>query len=176
MFNFSCRWIYRCWKYAEILFLILLIMATVFIIPRNVQGEEIYRYTDKNGAFVITNIPPSEEDILSDTGKSKSNNELTSEERLHRGRDNALINKPNKGDHRQRKKDGSVDAGIYEVKVRKIGSNLYQDITTRMIIKTGACLEPAGGDESQLDWYGSIGELYFKKTSKSCIVKKAFKN
>jgi hypothetical protein len=150
-------------------------MTTIFMMPRNVRGEQLYQYTDKEGTIVITDIPPAEEDIPSDTGKSKSYNDLTPEERLHWGRDNALIDKQNKGENRQRKTFGNVDAGKYEVKVKKIGSNLYQDISTRVIIKTIACVEPAGGDESLLDWSGSIGELYFKKTSKSCMVKKVYK-
>jgi hypothetical protein len=170
MSDISCRQFHR------IIFLLLLMVAIIFIIPRNVRGEEIYRYKDKDGTIVITDIPPHEEDIPSNADKSKSNHVLTPEELLHRGRDNALIHKPNQVENRQRKKVGSVDAGIYEVKVKKIGSNLYQDISTRMIIKTAACKELAGGDESQLDWYGSTGELYFKKTSRSCPVKKVFQN
>ncbi|MCK7511064.1 MAG: hypothetical protein MZV70_47985 [Desulfobacterales bacterium] len=108
----------------------------------------------------------------SDTGKSKSYQDLTSEERLHWGRDNALVDKQSK---RQRKTVETIDAGRHEVKIKKVGSNLYQDISTRIIIKTVACFEPAGGDESVLDWSGSYGELYFKNTNKSCMVKKVYK-
>ena len=68
-----------------------------------------------------------------------------------------------------------IEAGRYEVKVKKIGSNLYQDISTRIIIKTRACVEPADGDESLLDWSGAYGELFFKNTNKSCMVKKVYK-
>jgi hypothetical protein len=175
MFSISCCWIHRCWKYAEILILLFLMMTTILMMPRNVWGEQFYQYTDKEGTIVITDKPPPEEDTKSDAGTSKSYNDSNPDERLHWGRDNALIDKKNYGENRQRKTVGSVDAGIYEVKVKKIGGNLYQDISTRIIIKTAACVEPAGGDESQLDWYGSTGELYFKKTSKSCIVKKVYK-
>lgn len=168
----ACCWTHRCWKYAEILLLLSLMVTTIFIMPRNVWGAQFYQYTDKEGTIVITDIPPAEEDIASDTGKSKSYNDLTSKERLHWGRDNALVDKHNK---RQRKTVESIDAGRHEVKIKKIGSNLYQDISTRIIIKTIACVEPAGGDESVLDWSGSSGEIYFKKKSKSCMVKRVYK-
>ena len=141
-------------------------------------GEEIYRYTDKDGTIVITDKPPPEEDITSDTRKSKSYQDLTPEERLHWGRDKALIDEQNQGESRQRKKvkaDNGIEAGRYEVKVKKIGSNLYQDISTRIIIKTRACAEPAGGDESLLDWSGSSGEIYFKNANQSCVVKNVYK-
>ena len=169
-FNYSL--ILRCLKYSEIVILLFLMMATLFLMPRNVWGEEIYRYTDKDGTIVITDRPPPEEDIKSDTKNSNSFQDSTPEERLHWGRDNALVDKQNK---RQRKTVESIDAGRNEVKVKKIGSNLYQDISTRIIIKTRACVEPAGGDESLLDWTGSYGALYFKKTNKTCIVKKVYK-
>jgi hypothetical protein len=175
MFNFICCWIHRCWKYAEILFLLFLMMTTIFMMPRIVWGEQYYQYTDKEGTIVITDKPPPEEDIKSVTKNSNSFQDSTPEDRLHWGRDNALIDNKNKGENRQRKIVGNIDAGKYEVKVKKIGSNLYQDISTRIIIKTIVCVEPAGGDESLLDWSGSTGELYFKKTSKSCMVKKVYK-
>jgi anti-sigma28 factor (negative regulator of flagellin synthesis) len=146
--------------------------------PRNVWGEEIYRYTDKDGTIVITDKPPPEEDIKSDTKNSNSFQDSTSNERLHWGRDKALIDEQNKGESRQRKKveaDKGIEAGRYEVKVKKIGSNLYQDISTRIIIKTRACVEPADGKESLLDWSGAYGELFFKNTNKSCMVKKVYK-
>jgi anti-sigma28 factor (negative regulator of flagellin synthesis) len=153
-------------------------MTTLSLMPRNVWGEEIYRYTDKDGTIVITDKPPPEEDIKSDTKNSNSFQDSTSNERLHWGRDKALIDEQNKGESIQRKKveaDKGIEAGRYEVKVKKIGSNLYQDISTRIIIKTSACDESAGGDESLLDWSGAYGELFFKNTNKSCIVKKVYK-
>jgi hypothetical protein len=153
-------------------------MTTLSLMSRNVWGEEIYRYIDKDGTIVITDKPPPQEDIPSDTRKSSSYQDLTPEERLHWGRDKALIDEQNQGENRQRKKvkaDKGIEAGRYEVKIRKIGSNLYQDISTRIIIKTSACVEPAGGDESVLDWSGAYGELFFKKTNKSCMVKKVYK-
>jgi hypothetical protein len=145
--------------------------------PRNVWGEEIYRYTDKDGTIVITNKPP-QENIDSNTKKSNSYQDSTPKERLHWGRDNALIDEQKKGKNGQRKTvkgGGGIDAGRYEVKIKKIGSNLYQDIYTRIIIKTQACVELAGRDESLLDWSGVSGELFFKNTNKSCIVKKVYK-
>jgi hypothetical protein len=154
------------------LFLLFLMMTTILMMPRNVRGEQIYKYTDKEGTIVITDIPPPQEEIKADTKKNNSFQDSTPEERLHWGRDNALVDKQNT---RQRKTVESIDAGRHEVKIKKVGSNLYQDISTRIIIKTIACVEPAGGDESLLDWSGSYGELYFKNTNKSCVVKKVYK-
>ena len=178
MLYFSCSLIPRCLKYSEKVILLFLMITTLSLMSRDVRGEEIYRYTDKDGTIVITDKPPPEEDIKSDTKNSNSFQDSTSNERLHWGRDKALIDEQNKGESRQRKKveaDKGIEAGRYEVKVKKIGSNLYQDISTRIIIKTSACVEPAGGDESLLDWTGSSGELYFKKTNKTCMVKKVYK-
>lgn len=177
MFYFSYSLILRCLKFSEIVILLFLMMTTLFLMPRNVWGEEIYRYTDKDGTIVITNKPP-QENIDSNTKKSNSYQDSTPKERLHWGRDNALIDEQKKGKNGQRKtvKDGGgIDAGRYEVKIKKIGSNLYQDIYTRIIIKTQACVELAGRDESLLDWSGVSGELFFKNTNKSCIVKKVYK-
>ena len=177
MFYFSYSLILRCLKFSEIVILLFLMMTTLFLMPRNVWGEEIYRYTDKDGTIVITN-KPLQENIDSNTKKSNSYQDSTPKERLHWGRDNALIDEQKKGKNGQRKtvKDGGgIDAGRYEVKIKKIGSNLYQDIYTHIIIKTQACVELAGRDESLLDWSGVIGELFFKNTNKSCIVKKVYK-
>jgi len=153
-------------------------MTTLSMMPRNVGGEEIYTYTDKDGNIFVTNIPP-EENINSDTRKNtNSYQDSTSEERLHWGRDNALSDEQWKGRKGQRKTvkaGGGIDAGRYKVKIKKIGDNLYQDTYTRMIIKTQDCVELAGKDGSALDWSGASGELYFKNTSKSCIVKKVYK-
>jgi hypothetical protein len=170
--------ILRCLKISEVVILLFLMMTTLYLMPRNVWGEEIYKYTNKDGTIVITDKPPPQEDIMPDTGKSNSYQDLSSDERLHWGRDKALIDEQNRGESGQRKKvkaAGGIDAGRYEVKIKKIGSNLYQDISTRIIIKTRACVELADGDESLLDWTGSYGELYFKKTNKTCIVKKVYK-
>jgi hypothetical protein len=150
--------------------LVFMMMTILSMMPRNVWGQKMYNYRDKDGTIVITDRPP-QEDIKSGTKNSNSFRDSTPEERLHWGRDNALMDKQNK----QRKTVGGIDAGRYEVKIKKIGSNLYQDISTRIIIKTSACAEPAGGNESLLDWSGVYGELYFKKTNKSCIVKKVYK-
>ena len=194
MFYFSYALILRYLKFSEIVILLFLMMTILSMMPRNVWGEGMYNYRDKDGTIVITDRPPPQKDISSpqenvpsDTGKSrsyqdsihikksKSYQDLTPEERLHWGRDNALNDKKNKGINRQRKTVGSIDAGRYEVKIKKISSNLYQDISTRIIIKTDACVESAGGDESLLDWTGSFGELFFKNTNKSCMVKKVYK-
>ena len=180
MLYFSCSLIPRCLKYSEKVILLFLMLTTLSLMPRDVRGEEIYRYTDKDGTIVITDRPsPSpQEDIKSDIKNRNSFQDSTSNERLHLGRDNALNDEQNQGENIQRKKfkaGSGIEAGRYEVKVKKIGSNLYQDISTRIIIKTSACVEPADGDESVLDWTDSTGELYFKNTNKSCIVKKVYK-
>jgi len=47
MFYFSYYWILKCLKYSEIFILLFLMMTTLSLMPRNVWGEEIYRYTDK---------------------------------------------------------------------------------------------------------------------------------
>jgi hypothetical protein len=159
--------------------LLFLMMTTLSIMPGSVWGEEIYTHIDKDGTMVITNKPPPpQENINSNTKKRNSYQDSTSEERLNWGRDNALIDEQKKGKNRQRKtvKDGGgIDAGIYKVIIKKIGSNLYQDIYTHAIIKTQTCVELADMDESLLDWSGVSGELFFKKTNKSCIVKKIYK-
>jgi hypothetical protein len=162
---------------SKIVMLLFLMMTTLFMMPGNVWGEEIYKYTDKDGNIFVTNIPP-EENIKSNTRKSDTYQDSTSEERLHWGRDNAIIDEQNKGKNRQRKavKDSKgIDAGRYKVRIKKIGSNLYQDVYTHMIIKTAVCAEVSGRDGSVLDWSGVSGELYFKNTNKSCIVEKVYK-
>jgi hypothetical protein len=131
----------------------------------------------KDGTIVITNITPQENNN-SNTKNSNSFQDSTREERLHWGRDNALIDAKKKGKNGQRKtvKDGGgIDAGVYKVKIKKVGSNLYQDIYTHSIIKTRACVELAGGDEALLDWSDVSGELFFRNMKKSCIVKKVYK-
>jgi len=175
---FNCSLIFRRLKYSAIVILLFLMMTTLLMLPWNVWGDEIYRYTDKDGTIVISDKPPPEEDIKSDTKNTNSFQDSTSEERLHWGRDKALIDEQNQSENRQRKRvktGADIEAGRYEVKAKKIGSNLYQDISTHVIIKTMDCIEPASGDESVLDWTGSAGEIYFKKTNKSCIVKKVYK-
>jgi hypothetical protein len=164
--------------------------------PRNVWGEEMYNYRDKDGTIVITDRPPPQkdisspqEDVPSDTGKSrsyqdsihikksKSYQDLTPEERLHWGRDNALIDqkKDRYGKRKRIKDDDNFTAGKYEVNIKKIASNLYQDLSTLIIIKTQDCIELAGNDGSSLDWSGVSGELFFEDTNKTCTVKKVYK-
>jgi len=157
--------------------LLFLLMTTSSVMPGNVWGDEIYTYIDKDGTLVISNTPPPE-DIMSNPQNTNSYKDSTSDERLRWGRDNALIDEQNKGKKEQRKKvnDGrGIDAGKYNVKIKKIGDNLYQDFATNIIIKTSNCVELAGRDGSLLDWSGVSGELYFKNTNKSCIVIKVYK-
>jgi hypothetical protein len=141
----------------------------------NSDGREDSTITDKDGAMIIVSIP--QENIKPDTRNSNSYQNSTSDERLHWGRNNALID-ANKGRYGQRKKnkaDGNLDAGRYDVNIKKIANNLYQDLDTRIIIKTRACVELAGRDGSVLDWSGNSGELFFENTNKTCIVKKVYK-
>jgi hypothetical protein len=209
MFYFSYYWILRNLKLSEIVMLLFLMMTTLFIMPWNVWGDEIYTYRDKEGTIVITNIYPQEnvdfntwnsnlyqdsiltdkdvnmvitnmppqENIDSNTGKSNTYQDLTPKGRLHWGRNNALIDvqKRRYGQRKTVKDGGGIDAGIYKIKIKKIASNLYQDIDTRSIIKTRACVELAGGDEALLDWSGVSGELFFRNMKNSCIVKKVYK-
>ncbi len=158
--------------------LLLLLMTALSMMPGNVWGDEIYTHMDKDGTIVITNRPPPQENIKPNPQNNNSYQDSTSEDRLHWGRDNALIDEQNRDKSGKRKKvnDGrGIDAGRYNVKIKKIGSNLYQDTDTRIIIKTSDCAELAGKDGSLLDWTGVSGELYFKNTNKSCIVIKVYK-
>ena len=209
MFYFSYNLILQHWKFSKIFVLVFLIIKTLYMIPLNAWGEEIYTYTDKDGVIVISNIHPQEninfntwnsnayqdstitgkdgtiaitnippqENISLNTRSSNSYQDSTSEERLHWGRDNALINEQ-KGRYEQHKKvkdSAGMDAGRYDVNIKKIASNLYQDISTRIIIKTLACVELTGRDGSFLDWSGISGELFFQNTNKTCMVKKVYK-
>ncbi len=182
---------------SEIVMLLFLMMTALSMMPGNVWGEELYTYTDKDGNIFITNIPPQEninsntrksnsyqgqtppqENINSNTEKSNSYQDSTREGRLHWGRDNALIDAKKKGKKGQRNKvkdSGGIDAGVYKVKIKKVGSNLYRDIYTNIIIKTKACVELAGGDEALLEWSDVSGELFFRNMKNSCIVKKVYK-
>jgi hypothetical protein len=169
----------NCSFVLKIIALLFLMMTTLSMMPWpcNVWGEEIYMSTDKEGTIAITNKPP-QENIKPNPQNSNSYQDSTEEERLHWGRDKALMDEQNKGKKGQRKKvndGGGIDAGKYNVRIKKIGDNLYQDVYTRMIIKTQDCVELAGRDGSVLDWFGVSGELYFKNTDKSCIVKKVYK-
>jgi hypothetical protein len=205
MFNFNRHWILRYLRYSALVKIVFLMMTMLYLMSRNVWGEEIFTHKDKQGIIIITNIPPPEKnipspqkDITSKTKKSQSSIDLTPvktsnlhrnltparksksyydlppEERLHWGRDNALNDKHNKGKNGQGKKYESVDTGRYKVKIKKIGINLYQDISTRIIIRTHACAEPAGGEELLLNWSGSSGKIYFKNAGKSCIVENIY--
>ena len=142
----------------------------------NSNSHQDSTLTDTDGTIDITNIPP-QENISPNTRSSNSYQNATSEERLHWGRNNALIDEQ-KVRYGQRKKvrdSGGIDAGRYDVNIKKIASNLYQDISTRIIIKTLACIELTGRDGSSLDWSGISGKLFFQNTNKTCQVKKVYK-
>jgi hypothetical protein len=133
-------------------------------------------FTDKDNTIIEAKISPPE-NIKSNTRGSNSFLDSTSEERLHWGRDNALIDekKDRYGKRKRTKADGNLTAGKYEVNIKKIASNLYQDLSTLIIIKTRDCIELAGSDGSSLDWSGVSGELFFEDTNKTCTVKKVYK-
>jgi hypothetical protein len=195
MFNYD--WILRHLKLSEIVMLLFLMMTTFSVMPGYVWGDEIYAYTDKNGTMVISNTQPQEdinlttdldenlrqdatpppENISYNTRRINSYQDSTSDERLHWGRDSALIDvqKRRYGKSQTVKDSSSMDSGRYDVNIKKIASNLYQDISTRMIIKTLACVELAGTDGSSLHWSGTSGELFFQNTNKTCMVRKVYK-
>jgi hypothetical protein len=133
-------------------------------------------FTDKDDTIAESKISP-QKNIKSKTRLGIAYNDLTSEERLHWGRDNALIDqkKDRYGKRRRIKDDDNFTAGKYEVNIKKIASNLYQDLSTLIIIKTQDCIELAGNDGSSLDWSGVSGELFFEDTNKTCTVKKVYK-
>jgi len=180
--------------------LLILVISTLPMLPEKVCGNEIYTYIAEDGSMVITNLHPEENVIFKtwngnqekepalrqkpfdfNTRNRKSYQNSTSEDRLSWGRDNALIDARDeryKGDIKKRKaiKDGKgIEAGIYKLTIKKIANNLYQDIFTRIIIKTRDCLESAQYDEATLDWSDVGGELIFKSADNSCIVKKVYK-
>jgi hypothetical protein len=142
----------------------------------NSNAREDSTLTDKDDAVIMASIPP-QKNINFDNRKRNSYDDLTSEERLHWGRDNALADqRKNRYGQRKKVKDNNcLDAGRYDVTINKIANNLYQDFETRIIIKTRACNELSGKDGSYLDWSGVTGELFFTDTNKSCIVKKVYK-
>jgi|GEM_PF-584684 len=145
----------------------------------NTWNSNLYQdstLTDKDGNMVIPNKPPQAK-ISPTTRSSNSYQDSTSKERLHWGRDSALIDvqKRRYGQSKAVKDGSGVDAGRYDVNLKKIASNLYQDISTRIIIKTNSCVELAGRNGSSLHWSGISGELFFINTNKTCIVKKVYK-
>src|SRR4030042_2110915 len=153
----------------KIVILLFLLMTTLSMMSGNVWGEEIYTHTDKDGTLVVTNIPPEETTINFNTRQSNSYQDSNSEERLHWGRDNALTDEEderNKGKNRKRKavKDGrGIESGVYRLTIKKIASNLYQDIFTRMIIKTNACFELEDINKPFLNWYDVQEKVIIKK-------------
>lgn len=68
-------------------------------------------------------------------------------------------------------------AARYDVRVKRVGVNMYQDLNSNALIKTSLCLELALGDEAILMWdcalgtemYG-CGKLIFVNSSTSCQV------
>ena len=131
----------------------------------------------KDGTIAVTNIAYQEKINFNTRNSNSSYQDSTREERLHWGRDNALIDeqKARYGQRKKAKNASGMDAGRYDVNIKKIANNLYQDFDTRIIIKTRACIELAGIDGSLLDWSGISGELFFKNTNKTCMVKKVYK-
>ena len=131
----------------------------------------------KDGTIAITNIAYQEKINFNTRNSNSSYQDSTREGRLHWGRDNALIDeqKTRYGQRKKANNTSGMDAGRYDVNIKKIANNLYQDFDTRIIIKTRACIELAGIDGSLLDWSGISGELFFKNSNKTCMVKKVYK-
>jgi flagellar basal body rod protein FlgF len=71
----------------------------------------------------------------------------------------------------------NVDAARYDVRVKRVGNNMYKDLNSGTLIKTSLCLELALGDEAILIWdcalgseiYG-CGKLIFINSGTSCQV------
>lgn len=69
------------------------------------------------------------------------------------------------------------DAARYDVRVKRVGNNMYKDLNSGVLIKTSLCLELALGDEAILIWdcalgseiYG-CGKLIFLDSGTSCQV------
>lgn len=190
----------RCPSFRKIVMLLFLVISILTMMSGNVRGNEIYTYIAEDGSMVITNLHPEENVLFKtwngnqekapkllqkpfnfNTRNRKSYQNSTSEDRLSWGRDNALIDVRDeryKGDIKKRKavKDGKgIESGIYKLTIKKIANNLYQDIFTRIIIKTRDCLESAQYDEATLDWSDVPGELIFKSANNACTVKKVYK-
>jgi hypothetical protein len=71
----------------------------------------------------------------------------------------------------------NADAARYDVRVKRVGSNMYKDLNSGVLIKTSLCLELSLGDEAILIWdcalgsemYG-CGKLIFIDSGTSCQV------
>ena len=69
------------------------------------------------------------------------------------------------------------NATKYNVRVKRVGMNMYKDLNSGALIKTSLCLELALGDEAILIWdcaldseiYG-CGKLIFLDSGTSCQV------
>jgi hypothetical protein len=70
-----------------------------------------------------------------------------------------------------------ADAAKYDVRVKRVGNNMYKDLNSGVLIKTSLCLELALGDPAILIWdcplgsemYG-CGKLIFLDSGSSCQV------
>lgn len=60
----------------------------------------------------------------------------------------------------------------YNVNVKRIERNLYQDTSSKVIIETRLCLELAIGDDAILQWEGRYGDnwLLFVSSGQKCDV------
>lgn len=69
------------------------------------------------------------------------------------------------------------DAARYDVRVKKVGNNMYKDLNSGALIKTSLCLELSLSDDAILIWdcalgseiYG-CGKLIFIDSGTSCQV------
>ena len=67
----------------------------------------------------------------------------------------------------------AVNGSRYNVTITRVGSNLYQDSLSRVLIETTLCLEFANFEQAVLQWEGAYGNnwLFFTSTKQSCDVK-----
>lgn len=67
--------------------------------------------------------------------------------------------------------EAPLSAGLYDVTIRKISTNIYQDVTSRRVIYTRLCLEIAVAEPGVLRLVGA-GEnaLVFTETRQTCEV------
>lgn len=77
---------------------------------------------------------------------------------------------------------GEVDAARYDVRVKRVGSNMYKDLKSGALIKTSLCLELPLGDEALLIWNCALdsemfgcGKLIFIDSGTSCQVDSVYK-
>jgi len=153
---------------------IFIIVSTLlfFSFSTSIQCATLYRCVDANGSILMTdNIPtdPNYKCKIVDSYTDPTPEERSQQQRKNQGRGTI----PQKS--YPEKNIGLVPPSRVKVTVKRIGSNLYEDIFTHIVIKTAACVELALMDDALLDAPGGIGELYFLNTGMSCMVVKVYR-